>query len=123
MLWARTVFRAVCGFVLQSLRCRDRACRPFLLYATGQYNETVFRGVDYVLAQAARFNIKVIIALTTYSENTDGVGNVSIPGFCTLVLHVPFECARLPCDTLVTASCAGKPNPQQWSLTKFIPVE
>lgn len=42
----------------------------------GMYTEEVFRGIDYVLAQAARFDIKVIVVLCTYWENHDGVGNV-----------------------------------------------
>ena len=37
------------------------------------YNETVFRGVDYAIAQAARYNIKLILALGTYWEVHDGV--------------------------------------------------
>ncbi len=45
----------------------------------GVFDEDVFRGVDYVLAQAARFGIKVIVALNNYWENHDGVGNVRVP--------------------------------------------
>lgn len=48
--------------------CRIRA---------GTYNENVFRGVDYVIAQAARYGIKVIIALGTYWDTHDGAGGVS----------------------------------------------
>lgn len=36
----------------------------------------MFRGIDYVLAQAARFGIRVIIALNNYFDDTDGVTNV-----------------------------------------------
>jgi hypothetical protein len=52
--------------------------------AAGVYNEQVFRGVDYAIAQAARFGIKIIVALTTYWEDNDGLGNVSV----TLSLHL-----------------------------------
>ena len=31
----------------------------FCASAAGQYNETVFRAIDYMLAQTARFNLKV----------------------------------------------------------------
>lgn len=44
----------------------------------GVYNEQVFKGVDYAIAQAARFGIKIIVALTTYWEDNDGLGNVSV---------------------------------------------
>ena len=50
------------------------------------YNEQVFRGVDYAIAQAARFGIRIIIALTTYWEDSDGLGNVSAaPSHCTML--------------------------------------
>ena len=42
----------------------------------GVFDEGVFRGIDYVLAQAARFGIRVIIALNNYFDDTDGVTNV-----------------------------------------------
>lgn len=44
--------------------------------ATGQYNETVFRGVDYAIAQANRYNLKVILALGTNWDFQDGVPGV-----------------------------------------------
>jgi hypothetical protein len=57
------------------------------------YNERVFRGVDYAIAQAARFGIKIIIALTTYWEDNDGLGNVSM----TPPLHLlNISACRLP---------------------------
>lgn len=49
--------------------CRDSCA--------GVYDERVFRGLDYVIAQAARHGIKVIVALNNYWENSDSVGNVS----------------------------------------------
>ena len=36
----------------------------FFLLPAGQYNETVFRAIDYMLAQAGRFNLKVRLAQT-----------------------------------------------------------
>ncbi len=45
----------------------------------GVFDEGVFSGIDYVLAQAARFGIKVIIALNNCWEDHDGVGNVRVP--------------------------------------------
>ena len=42
-----------------------------LLYA-GVYNETIFRGIDYVLAQAAKHNLKVIISLSRCAWKLSG---------------------------------------------------
>jgi hypothetical protein len=42
----------------------------------GVYNERVFRGLDYTIAQATRHGVKVIIALNNYWENSDSIGNV-----------------------------------------------
>lgn len=36
----------------------------FFLLPAGQYNETVFRAIDYMLAQADRFNLKVRLTQT-----------------------------------------------------------
>lgn len=45
--------------------------------APGEYNETVWRGFDYVLDVASRYNIRVIWAMTTqWNELADGVHSV-----------------------------------------------
>lgn len=39
----------------------------------GVYNETVFRSLDYVVNQARQFNIRLLVSLTTYWQNGDGI--------------------------------------------------
>lgn len=34
-----------------------------LSFCTGQYNETVFVGIDYLLAQAGQYSIKAVVSL------------------------------------------------------------
>lgn len=47
-----------------------------LLRVAGQYNEQVFKAMDYVLDQASRNGMRVIVALTDYWKITDGVQQV-----------------------------------------------
>jgi hypothetical protein len=42
----------------------------------GVFNETTFRGIDYVLAQAGRYGIKAIVTLNNFWEMHDSVDNV-----------------------------------------------
>lgn len=49
--------------------------------SAGVYNEAIFRGVDYAIAQAAHYNIRLIIAFGTNWEVHDGVPGVRISTF------------------------------------------
>lgn len=40
----------------------------------GRYDEKVFRGIDYILAQAARYNIKVVLSIINNWDKIDGKG-------------------------------------------------
>jgi hypothetical protein len=42
-------------------------------HRAGQYNEQVFKALDYVLSEAARAGMRVIVALTDYWKPTDSV--------------------------------------------------
>lgn len=44
-----------------------------MLLRAGVYNETVFKGIDYILDQMADQGIRVIIAFIDYWKQTDGV--------------------------------------------------
>jgi hypothetical protein len=61
-------------FLAGVLMLTSRTCALF----AGVYNEQVFRGLDYCIAQFARHGIKVIVALNNYWENSDSVGNVKL---------------------------------------------
>ena len=46
------------------------------LPCTGQYNEQVFKSIDYILDQMSQNGIRVIVALIDYWKKTDGVEQV-----------------------------------------------
>ena len=46
----------------------------------GQYNEQVFKAIDFILNEMGKQGIKVIVALVDYWKKTDGVQQV---GVCT----------------------------------------
>ncbi len=62
------------------------------LFPAGHFNEPVFRGIDYTLAQAGRYGLKVIVTLNTNWDFQDG-----IPGVGPMALHT----AESPCDLLL----------------------
>lgn len=70
--------------------------------SAGVYNETVFRGVDYAIAQAARYNIKLILALGTYWEVHDGV--IGVRFLLLLSIGLAFRW------TSITAACNWIPG-------------
>ena len=41
-------------------------CTPAHLAYTGQFDEKVFAGLDFVVAEAGKRNLKLILALTNY---------------------------------------------------------
>lgn len=47
-----------------------------MLLHTGQYNENVFKAIDFILDQMAQNGIRVIIAIIDYWKKTDGVEQV-----------------------------------------------
>ena len=48
----------------------------------GQYNEQVFKAIDFILNEMGKQGIKVIVALVDYWKKTDGVQQVGIPSTC-----------------------------------------
>ena len=42
----------------------------------GQYNEQVFKAIDFILNEMGKQGIKVIVALVDYWKKTDGVQQV-----------------------------------------------
>ena len=42
----------------------------------GQYNEEVFKAIDFILDQMSQNGIRVIVALIDYWKETDGVQQV-----------------------------------------------
>ena len=56
----------------------------------GQYNEQVFKAIDYILDQMSQNGIRVIVALIDYWKKTDGVEQVSH------LLPVQYMCAITP---------------------------
>ena len=54
-------------------RCRV-ACNA------GQYDEAVFKAIDYILDQMSQQGIRVIVAFIDYWKKTDGVQQVRPPG-------------------------------------------
>ena len=80
----------------------------------GVYNERVFRGLDYAIAQAAHHGIKIIIALNNYWENSDSVGNAS--NSCTVVLSGHIWCTALLCLCLyLSLVCLAGASPLPWT--------
>ncbi len=43
---------------------------------TGQYNETLFKGFDYILDLGRRYNVKLILAATNNWQINDGPASV-----------------------------------------------
>ena len=50
--------------------------QPWLAVRAGQYNEQVFKAIDFVLNEMGKQGIKVIVALVDYWKKTDGVQQV-----------------------------------------------
>ena len=48
-----------------------------MLLATGVYNEAAWRSIDYILATAAKYRVKVIYTVANNWINTDGPATVS----------------------------------------------
>ena len=44
----------------------------------GQYNEAVFKAIDYILDQMSQQGIRVIVAFIDYWKKTDGVQQVCL---------------------------------------------
>ncbi len=64
--------------------------------AAGIYNETAFRGLDFVLDQAAQFGVKVMFTLTNNWKTFDSKYNVRIaPGPILSAYSSIFHCSRL----------------------------
>lgn len=49
-----------------------KLCRP-----AGVFAEDIFRGLDYAIAQAGRFGLKVVVPLSNYWDFHDSLGDVS----------------------------------------------
>lgn len=47
--------------------------KPGACMYAGQYNEVVFKAIDYILDQMGQQGIRVIIAFIDYWKQTDGV--------------------------------------------------
>ena len=71
---------------------------------TGQYNETIFRGIDCILAQAAKHNLKVVISISTCATLLVVVqGTWSI---CRVMRWLPKPCEKQRSDTHpMSSSC------------------
>ena len=44
--------------------------------SAGVFAEDIFRGLDYAIAQAGRFGIKVVVPLSNYWDYHDSLGDV-----------------------------------------------
>ena len=72
----------------------------------GQYDETVFKAIDYILDQMSQQGIRVIVAFIDYWKKTDGVQQVRSPGHC-LVAVVLYRHRRAACICSSWAAAAG----------------
>ena len=52
------------------------------LARAGQYNEQVFKSIDFILNEMGKQGIKVIVALIDYWKKTDGVEQASDHASC-----------------------------------------
>jgi len=59
-----------------------------LLLHAGQYNENVFKAIDFILDQMAQNGIRVIIAIIDYWKKTDGVEQVSREAFSSASAYI-----------------------------------
>ena len=44
--------------------------------SAGVFAEDIFRGLDYAIAQAGRFSLKVVVPLSNYWDYHDSLGDV-----------------------------------------------
>ena len=61
----------------------------------GQYNEQVFKAIDFILNEMSKQGIKVIVALVDYWKMTDGVQQVCCCTFAGCIAVCPLDgCCR-----------------------------
>lgn len=79
----------------------------------GQYNEQVFKAIDYILDQMSQNGIRVIVALIDYWKKTDGVEQVShllLCSTCALIHLIVIKGAFLPRGRVrLQTSCMRRP--------------
>lgn len=51
----------------------DRKPKRVLQPQQGEYNQKVFRSLDYIMFTAAKYNVRVLISLTTFWQDDDGI--------------------------------------------------
>ena len=78
--------RALCG--QSRLRCSLQAVSVPVHGYAGQYNEQVFKAIDFILNEMSKQGIKVIVALVDYWKMTDGVQQVCYCSNATAMFHV-----------------------------------
>ena len=65
------------NWVLTQLDMLSKTVAP----SAGVFAEDVFRGLDYVIAQAGRFGLKVVVMLSNYWDYHDSLGDVRFFAF------------------------------------------
>ena len=58
------------------------------LQSAGMFAEDIFRGLDYAIAQAGRFGLKVVVPLSNYWDFHDSLGDVRFHSFGTVHLSM-----------------------------------
>jgi hypothetical protein len=46
--------------------------------SAGVFAEDIFRGLDYAIAQAGRFGLRVVVSLSNYWDFHDSLGDVCV---------------------------------------------
>ena len=74
------------------------------MHHAGLYNETAFRGLDFVLDQASQYGVKVMFTLTNNWKTFDSKYNVRLlhpPDAC------PYGCSGVTCVLQVLLECCS----------------
>lgn len=65
----------------------------------GLYNETAFRGLDFVLDQASQYGVKVMFTLTNNWKTFDSKYNVRLPHLPRCISVTQLQQVLLKCDS------------------------
>ena len=82
--------RALCGH--SCLCCSLQMVSAVVRGYAGQYNEQVFKAIDFILNEMSKQGIKIIVALVDYWKMTDGVQQVRCCSDAAAMFHV----SRMP---------------------------